>query len=85
MDKGKGKTQGMNKALKIQYKIAELFKKLTIEGTNALDSEVEAYSGRMVETSDGKKIYSAMVKIATKHAQALRITPDIRGLRQNEI
>ena len=32
---------------------------------------MEVYSGRMVETNNGKIIYSAMVKIATKHAQAL--------------
>ena len=61
----------MNKALTIQFKIAELFKKLAMEGTDELDSEVEAFAGKASETNGGKKIFSAMVKIATRYAQIL--------------
>ena len=54
--------------------------KFAIEGTGASGTEVEAFSGRMDETSDGKKMYSAMIKIATKHAKPLSHNSGYKGV-----
>ena len=39
-----------------------------MEGTNALEPEVQAFSGRAYEINHGKRGFSAFVKIRTKYA-----------------
>ena len=39
-----------------------------MEGTNALEPEVQAFSGRAYENNNGKRGFSAFVKIRTKYA-----------------
>ena len=42
-----------------------------MEGSGVPDTDVETYSGRIDQTKEGITIYSAMVKIATKHSKLL--------------
>ena len=55
----------------MQINIAQLFRELAMVGSGAPDTEVEAFSGRFDETKDGKQIYSAVIKIATKYVKAI--------------
>ena len=51
---GKGKYKGITKAQKISNKIAQIFKTFAMEGAGALDIDVQAFSGRVYQITNGK-------------------------------
>ena len=62
----KGKSKGPTKMQKINNKIILVSKALAMEGAGAPNTNVEFYSKIIDQTKDGKTIYSAIIKIATK-------------------